>query len=115
MRTVIQMATIALAGCSVATCFGMPVAIANPGDVQVNVGDQCQNQYPGGQTFQDATAYVVAPGDAYSWRCQQSSKLTGGGLVSNLAVDPGAYCTRLHLGTPVVVDPGNPGGWVCRP
>ncbi len=115
MRTVTHLAAIAFAGCSAVAYLAMPAAAANPGDLPVNVGDQCQSQYPGGQTFQDATAYVVAPGDAYSWRCQQSSKLIGGGLVSNLAVDPGAYCLRRHLGTPVVIDAGSPGGWVCRP
>ncbi len=115
LRTVIRTAAIALAGYSTAAWLAMPVAAANPGDTAINVDDQCQNQYPGGQTFLDATAYVVAPGDAYSWRCQQSSNLAGGGMVSNLAVDPGAYCTRLHLGAPIVVDPSSPGGWVCRP
>jgi hypothetical protein len=107
--------TTALAAASAVACLCAPMAAANPNDIPVNVDAQCRDQYPGGQTFQDATAYVIAPGDAYSWRCQQSSKLPGGGQVSNLAVDPGAYCTRLHLGAPVINDASSPGGWACRP
>lgn len=98
-----------LAACGMAVSMGLPTAAADPGDTVVDMQALCRLQYPGNDTFRDATPYLVAPGDAYSWRCQQSS--AAGGVVSNLAVDPGAYCARLRLGTPVV----SAASWVCRP
>ncbi|MCV7270213.1 hypothetical protein H7J62_00005 [Mycobacterium tuberculosis variant bovis] len=104
---VTRAAALLLAACG--TAVSMATAAADPGDTPIDMRDLCRSQYPGNNTFQDATPYVVAPGDAYSWRCKQSS--TAGGVVSNLAVDPNVYCTRLSLGTAIV----SAGSWVCRP
>lgn len=115
-RTSVAYAAIAVAaGWAAAMSLCVVTADADPGDKPVDVDAQCRSQYPGRDTFLDATAYVVAPGNAYSWRCRQFSSLSGGGVVSNLAVDPSAYCVDRGLGTPVLIDASSPAGWICRP
>ncbi|MGN2642502.1 hypothetical protein ACTD5D_41275 [Nocardia takedensis] len=65
-------------------------------------------------TAETATPILIAPGDAYSWRCEQRSKLPGGGLISNLPVDANTYCVARNLGYAVPLDPQDPDSWRCR-
>lgn len=110
---------IGIATLSVAALLGAaPLAVAHADDTgihQPQMDALCQAQYPGRNTpFNDGSAYVVAPGDAYSWRCQQTSR-SGAGAISNLGINPAAYCSMLpNLGRPVPINPGSPDGWVCR-
>lgn len=76
----------------------------------------CAAQYRGANTaYYDGTAYLTAPGDASSWRCKQESRSPGGGALSNLGIDPAAYCSIAPGGgVPNLVNPGSAQGWVCR-
>jgi hypothetical protein len=74
------------------------------------IADQaCQAQYPANGNFDAGHAYLMAPGDASSWRCKQTSTLPGGGAISSLPVDIPGYCT--HLGQQAV--PSTPPDWAC--
>ncbi|MFI6225304.1 hypothetical protein ACIBEH_32495 [Nocardia salmonicida] len=92
--------------------FTGPLASAD--EPVVDIAVQCAAQYPGSLTAAPATALLVAPGDAYSWRCEQRSKIPGGGLISNLPVDVNAYCGTRGLGHAVPVDFQDPFSWKCR-
>lgn len=94
------------------TAGTMGTAGAQETDVDIN--GQCSTQYPGSLTAEPATAILTAPGDAYSWRCEQRSKLPGGGLISNLPVDANTYCVTHNFGYAVPLDPQDPGSWRCR-
>ena len=88
-----------------------PAALAAPGRI-VDMGAQCRAQYPASAEFLPAEAYLVAPRDAYSWRCRRISISPRGGIVTDLAVDPDGYCTRLGIGH-AVVSPTRPPNWEC--
>jgi hypothetical protein len=68
---------------------------------------QCRNQYPAADGFLDGQAYLVAPRDAYSWRCKRV--FPTGGLIAELSVNPTAYCA------PYTATPANNGtpDWNC--
>ncbi len=76
------------------------------------VAEQCAIQYPENAGFAAATAYVAAPGDANSWRCQRLSLAPGGGTISDLSVDVANYCARNNLAAKVMA-PGGALSWVC--
>lgn len=98
-----------LAGVTLAFSFA-PAALAAPGLI-VDMGDQCRAQYPGNADFLPAEAYLVAPRDANSWRCKRVSTSPKGGIVTDLAVDPNAYCARHGVGHAI---PGaTPPNWLC--
>lgn len=88
-----------------------PAALAAPGRL-VDMGEQCRAQYPGSADFLPAEAYLVAPRDAYSWRCKRASTSPKGGIVTDLAVDPNAYCSRFNAGH-AVISATNPPNWEC--
>lgn len=109
-------ATAALSAAALVGVLPLPVAHADDTGIhQPQMDALCQAQYPGRNTpFNDGSAYIVAPGDAYSWRCQQTSR-SGAGAISNLGINPAAYCSMSpNLGGPVLKNPGSPDGWVCR-
>ncbi len=107
----IALAAACLLPAAITALFGSaPVALARPGHI-VDMGAQCRAQYPGNADFLPAEAYLVAPRDAYSWRCRRISISPRGGIVADLGVDPDAYCTRLGIGHAVIsVIPPN---WEC--
>jgi len=74
---------------------------------------QCAFQYPADEVFQEGSAYVVAPGDAYSWRCQRVAKTPGGGAIADLGVDLANFCARRGA-TAAINDAGNAYSWSCR-
>jgi len=83
-------------------------AAPNPGD-PVDMMMQCQNQYPRADGFAAGQAYLVAPRDAYSWRCQRVSESSTGGLIADLPVNPNAYCA------PLQARPASDGqNWICE-
>jgi hypothetical protein len=88
-----------------------PVASASPGRI-VDMAEQCREQYPRDAQFLPAEAYLVAPRDAFSWRCKRVSISPKGGIVGDLAVDPNAYCSRLNAG-PAVISITHPPNWEC--
>lgn len=94
----------------------VPTAHADDAPIlQPQMDALCRAQYPGTNAFHDGSAYLTAPGDAYSWRCQQVSKSPGGGAISNLGIDPAAYCSIApNRGAPTLLKPGSSDGWVCR-
>jgi hypothetical protein len=71
------------------------VAVATPGQVidQFQVAALCSSQYPETPTYRAGEAYLVAPRDAYSWRCQRVSTSASGGTITDLPVDPTTLCT----------------------
>jgi hypothetical protein len=99
-------------GVLVTAILGAPVASAE--DYGVDMAEQCAVQYPDGLAFFPAYASIVAPHNAYSWRCEQVSKLPGGGVISNLPVDVESFCTRHGLGLAVVLNADDAGSWRCR-
>jgi hypothetical protein len=92
--------TISLAGAAPA------VAAPNPGDTVV-MAAQCRNQYPAADGFSAGQAYLVAPRDAFSWRCKRVS--ASGGVIAELPVDPNAYC--FPLGAKPAPDGSE--NWIC--
>ncbi|EHB45876.1 hypothetical protein MycrhDRAFT_6354 [Mycolicibacterium rhodesiae JS60] len=82
------------------------VAAPNPGDPVV-MGTQCSNQYPAIDGFSAGQAYLVAPRDAFSWRCKRVS--ASGGVIAELPVDPNAYCYP-HSAKPA---PDGSENWIC--
>ncbi|WP_280247616.1 hypothetical protein [Nocardia abscessus] len=107
-RSAIAAVSLALA----AMAFTAPHASAE--ETAVDITAQCAAQYPASLTAAPATALLVAPGDAYSWRCEQRSRLPGGGLISNLPVDINAYCGARGLGHAAPVDFQDPYSWKCH-
>lgn len=93
-----------------ATCAIAPAAADSP----IDPNAQCAYQYPADGAFQAATAYVVAPGDAYSWRCQRVSRAPGGGIIADLSVDLANFCSR-QGSTAAIGDRADAFGWSCRP
>ncbi|WP_418005007.1 hypothetical protein ACNO8X_08995 [Mycobacterium sp. PDNC021] len=90
----------------------LPLAWADPlgGPGQfVDMGAQCAAQYPGVDGFLQGEAYLVAPGDAYSWRCKRVSASRDGGLIADLSVNPNAFCTSRRA-APIAANPPN---WAC--
>ena len=85
-RVVRAAAKVALAPTVVMVCavtgLTPPAATANPGQL-VDMNAQCAAQYPGGADFRPAEAYLVAPRDAYSWRCKRTSTSPNGGTVTD--------------------------------
>lgn len=102
-----RMALIFATTATVALTLGLSPACAGTGVV---MDDVCGKQYPGSPSAAQGTAYLVAPGDATSWRCKQESTVPGGGVVANLTPDVNAYCSKQGLG-PAHPGPGNT--WVC--
>ena len=86
-----------LLGIAVAGLACSPVASASPGQI-VDMAEQCREQYPRDAQFLPAEAYLVAPRDAFSWRCKRVSISPKGGIVGDLAVDLNAYCSRINAG-----------------
>lgn len=82
------------------------VAAPNPGDPVV-MAEQCRNQYPAVDGFAAGQAYLVAPRDAFSWRCKRVSE--SGGVIAELPVDPNAYCSP-NGAKPAADGSAN---WVC--
>lgn len=103
----IRRMVVTFAATTAAFTLGQFPAYAETGVVMNEV---CRTQYPGGPSVADGTAYLVAPGDATSWRCKQDSTVPGGGVVANLTPDVAAYCARQGWG-PAHPGPGN--SWVC--
>ena len=90
---------------------GAPVAMATPALI-VDMAEQCRIQYPGNARFLPGQAYLVAPRDAFSWRCKRVSVSPDGGLIADLSVDPNAWCTRLNAGR-AVISLTSPPNWQC--
>lgn len=101
---------VAAALAAVVAVIAAPTVAAAPGRL-VDMGDQCRAEYPADSTFLPAEAYLVAPRDAYSWRCKRISISPKGGIVTDLAVDPNGFCTRHNLGHAVVS--AVPPNWEC--
>jgi hypothetical protein len=99
---------------AIASGLTAAVALAQPAvaDDDQFMNNVCAAQYPEGDNYVGGTAYLIAPGDAFSWRCQQVSKLPGGGAITGLGVDPDAYCRSFHQSA-VASNPGNPRSWTC--
>jgi hypothetical protein len=100
-----------LLGIAVVGLACSPVASARPGQI-VDMDRQCREQYPRDAQFLPAEAYLVAPRDAFSWRCKRVSISPNGGIVGDLAVDPNAYCSRFNAG-PAVISVARPPNWEC--
>jgi hypothetical protein len=100
-----------LLGIAVAGLACPPMASASPGQI-VDMAEQCRVQYPRDAQFLPAEAYLVAPRDAFSWRCKRISISPKGGIVADLAVDPNAYCSRLNAGS-AVISFTRPPNWEC--
>lgn len=82
-----------------------PLATAAPGQPgMVDMDQQCSIQYPGEDGFGAGRAYLVAPQDAYSWRCRRV------GLSAELSVNPSGYCAPLRA---VPMNDGTP-NWRCE-
>ena len=96
---------------AVAAVMAAPGATAAPGRL-VDMGDQCRAEYPADGAFLPAEAYLVAPRDAYSWRCKRISISPKGGIVTDLAIDPNGFCARHNLGH-AVVSVLLPPNWEC--
>ena len=92
--------------------LGCPTAAA--ADVPLDLHAQCATQYPETSHAYAGRPVLIAPGNAYSWRCEQPSKLPGGGLLSSLFLDTDAFCANNHLGHALALDTDNPHSWVCR-
>lgn len=101
------MAPIFAATTTLAFTLGLIPAYAGTGVV---MDDVCSTQYPGSPSAAQGTAYLVAPGDATSWRCKQESTVPGGGVVANLTPNVDAYCSNQGWG-PAHPGPGN--SWAC--
>ena len=104
---------------SVALLVGVTSGLAAPphADADSPIGiaaanAQCAFQYPADGVFQAGSAYVIAPGDAYSWRCQRFAKTPGGGAISDLGLDLSNFCARQGA-TAAIVDVANAYGWMC--
>lgn len=80
-----------------------PHAAASP--TFVDMGIACHDQYPAADGFSNGQAYLVAPSDAYSWRCKQVS--TSGGVITDLPVNPNAYCSGARPA------PDGSEKWIC--
>jgi hypothetical protein len=82
-----------------------PSAAGQPGPLDMNA--QCRSQYPAADGFLDGQSYLVAPRDAYSWRCKRVSPT--GGIIAELPVNPNSYCA------PFTATPANNGtpDWNC--
>lgn len=80
-----------------------------PGGLVV-MEDVCEHQYPETPDFHAGVAYLVAPSDAYSWRCKRSSVLAIGGTIADLPVDPRLGCTT---GRAKPIGGSSP-DWVCE-
>ncbi|MHA3021796.1 hypothetical protein ACXPWS_16285 [Mycobacterium sp. BMJ-28] len=91
------------------------VGVAPAGaDSSIDPNAQCAYQYPADGAFQAGSAYVVAPGDAFSWRCQRVSRAPGGGIIADLGVDLANFCAR-QGGAPVIANRADAFSWSCRP
>lgn len=96
-----------------ASLIGATPAAANPGPgTVVDMNAQCGAQYPDVGGYNQGQAYQVAPRDAYSWRCQRVSKMSDGGIIAELPVDPAAYCAPLAA-TPAPTGSPNWPNWIC--
>jgi len=117
MSTALRYGWIALAvACAlltgVAAALGSaPAAWAGPGQI-VDMMEQCRAEYPGNADFLPAVAYLVAPRDPFSWRCKRISTSPKGGIVTDLGVDPNAYCAR-HGAGHAIVSVISPPNWEC--
>ena len=91
-----------------------PAAAANPVTITVDqVRMQCEAQYPRNAAFTAGSPYLVAPNDAYSWRCQRLSLAPNGGAITGLGVDLVDFCQR-NSGIAIIDDPRSPEGWRCE-
>lgn len=81
-------------------------------DYSINPDAQCAYQYPADDSFLAASAYVTAPGDAYSWRCQRVSRAPGGGILADLGVDLANFCAR-QGDTAAIGDRSDAFSWSC--
>lgn len=96
-----------------ASLIGAAPAAANPGrGTTVDMNAQCAAQYPAADGYNPGQAYQVAPRDSYSWRCQRVSKLSDGGIIVELPVDPAAYCAPLSANPAPAGSPNWP-NWIC--
>lgn len=96
---------------------GVILAISAPNAVAqgpaVMIDQQCRDQYPDSPELGWGTPYLVAPSDAYSWRCQQVSTLPGGGVIGNLPVDIAAWCAARGLPPAEAINDADPYSWRC--
>lgn len=108
--------TAAAVGAAAALALLGPIAAANATDTPIDqpkMDELCFSQYPAASVYGGGFAYVVAPGDAYSWRCQQNAP--NGSALANLGIDPAAYCSLAPgRGAAVLISAGSFNGWVCR-
>lgn len=94
--------------------LGAPGVAAAQGPITApDINGQCASQYPAGGGYQQGSAYVAPPGDAYSWRCRQSTDAAGGATITDLAVDLGAFCTGHGGGRPSAANVADPSSWSC--
>ncbi|WP_133066957.1 hypothetical protein [Mycolicibacterium sphagni] len=91
--------------------LGAPAAMATHALI-VDMAEQCRIQYPGNAQFLPGQAYLVAPRDAFSWRCKRVSVSPDGGIIADLSVDPDAWCSRLNAGR-AVISLTSPPNWQC--
>ena len=95
-----------------ATALPLPIlftpAATAYGSPEIDINAVCQAQYPASGNFDAGHAYLVAPGDAYSWRCMRGS-LPGGAMVGNLPVDVAAYCAQSGKRATPAASPN----WAC--
>lgn len=90
-----------------------PCAVANPITITADqVRQQCEFQYPANAAFTAGSPYLVAPNDAYSWRCQRLSLAPNGGAITGLGVDLVNFCQR-NNGVANIDDPRRADSWRC--
>ena len=82
-----------------------PVSAARAADLGVDVATACHMQY--GPT---ATAIMISPGNAYSWRCRVP---IGSSLYANYSVDIANYCRYFYgpSARAVVLAPSSAYSW----
>jgi hypothetical protein len=94
--------------------LGAPAVAAAQGPITgPDINGQCSLQYPAGGGYQQGSAYIAPPGDAYSWRCRQSADTPGGATITDLAVDLGAFCASHGAGRPSAANVAEPASWSC--
>jgi hypothetical protein len=95
-----------------ATALPLPIFFTPAGTAygspEIDVDAVCQAQYPASGMSDAGHAYLMDPGDAYSWRCKQGS-LPGGAMVGNLPVDVAAYCAQFGKRATPAASPN----WAC--
>ena len=101
-----------LAVAAAAAALALPILLTALGTAygspEIDIDAVCQAQYPAGDNLDAGHAYLMEPGDAYSWRCRRGS-LPGGAMIGNLPVDVAAYCAQFGQRATPVATPN----WAC--